>query len=369
MAEPRRILVVKLADLGDLLLSEPALRSLRQGYPRARIDVLTTPHAAELLPLLDPSYHPITFSKGLFDAPRMAARPDRAWLSLRLALRLRRARYDMVIILHHLTTSFGALKYRALARSTGAPRVVGLDNGRGDFLSSGAQDLGFGVWHEAEYMLAVALVAGGVVVDPAPALLPPIGLRLPFELPDEYVALYPATGPYSSARTWPAARFAALARELHADGHGLVILGGEDARMAARRVKAAVPEAVDLTGRTALTELATVVAGASLAVGGDSFIGHLAGALGCPVLAIFGPSNVRAWQPYGTLDALASAPPEAGLGFAPGLALHSGLPCAPCLYTGYQLGRPAGCPARTCIRSITSAQVGEAARCLLKVHG
>ena len=73
MAEPRRVLVVKLADLGDVLLSEPALRSLRQGYPDARIDVLTTPHAAELLPLLDPELVAIPFAKELFDKASAAS--------------------------------------------------------------------------------------------------------------------------------------------------------------------------------------------------------------------------------------------------------------------------------------------------------
>jgi heptosyltransferase-2 len=320
-----------------------------------------------LLPLFSGGYRSIPFPKALFDNPRAAARPDRAWQPLKLALALRRAGYDLVVLLHHLTTPFGALKYRALVRATGAPRIVGLDNGRGDFLTSRVTDYGFGDWHEAEYMLAVALAAGGAVVDPAPVLTPPVGLQLPFELPAEYVALYPATGPYSSARTWPAARFAEVARSLHAAGHALVILGGEDARMAGRRITAAVPAAVDLTGRTSLSQVAVIVAGARLAVGGDSFIGHLAGAVGCPVLAIFGPSNVRAWQPYGTLEAPAAAHP--GHACAPeGLALHSGLPCAPCLYTGHSLGRPLGCPSRTCLRSIQSRQVAGAALRLLKEH-
>jgi heptosyltransferase-2 len=216
-------------------------------------------------------------------------------------------------------------------------------------------------------MLAVAMAAGGAVVDPAPVLFPPAALPLPVELPEEYVALYPATGPYSSARTWPAARYAEVARSLHAAGHALVVLGGDDARLAGRRITAAVPAAVDLTGRTSLAQVAVIVAGARLAVGGDSFIGHLAAAVGCPVLAIFGPSNLRAWLPYGTLEALAAAHP--GLdSAAEGLALHSGLPCAPCIYTGHSLGRPMGCPSRTCLRSIQSGQVAGAALRLLKEY-
>jgi heptosyltransferase-2 len=366
MVEPRRILAVKLADLGDVLLCEPALRSLRQGYPDARVNVLTTPHAAELLPLLDPALRVIPFAKELFDSPRQAARPDRAWLPVRLAARLRQGRYDLVVILHHLTTRFGALKFRALTQALDAPKVVGLDNGRGDFLNASATDLGFGTFHESEYMLAIALAAGGAVVDPAPTLHIPDEVALPVELPDRYVALFPATGAYSAARAWQPARFTALAEQFRDDGYGIVLVGADDAQPAARLIMETGPAAFDLTGRTSFAQLARVLASAALTVGGDSFIGHLAAAVGCPVLSIFGPSNVRAWQPYGTLDVVAGADLPAGVAPLPGLALHSGLPCAPCIYTGYRLGRPSGCPTRTCLSSIEVEQVAGAARRLLE---
>jgi len=366
MDEPSRILAVKLADLGDVLLSEPALRSLRQGYPDARIDVLTTPHAAELLPLLDPELVAILFAKELFDSPRQAARPDRAWLPVQLAARLRQVRYDLVVILHHLTTGFGALKFRSLAQAAGAGRVVGLDNGRGGFLDVSAVDLGFGAFHESEYMLSIALAAGGAVVDPAPTLHIPGEVDLPVELPRRFVALYPATGAYSAARSWPVERFAALAARFRDDGYGIVLVGAEDAQPAARRIMEGGAAAFDLTGRTSFAQLARVLHGAALTVGGDSFIGHLAAAVGCPVLSIFGPSNVRAWQPYGTLDLVAGAELPPSVATSPGIALHSGLPCAPCIYSGFRLGRPSGCPTRTCMHSIEVETVAGAARLLLE---
>ncbi|MEZ4571261.1 MAG: hypothetical protein R2849_13225 [Thermomicrobiales bacterium] len=96
-----KILVVKLADLGDLLISEPALRSLGLGFPKARIDVLTTPHAAVLLPDIAPGAHALTFEKASFDAPGLgAAASVRSAASL--GARLRAAGYDRVVLLHHL---------------------------------------------------------------------------------------------------------------------------------------------------------------------------------------------------------------------------------------------------------------------------
>src|ERR1051326_6328711 len=65
-----RILVVKLAGIGDLLLATPALRALRESYPRARIDLLVTPDSAGLLNgwrIIDSI---IVLDKYLFDYPQ-----------------------------------------------------------------------------------------------------------------------------------------------------------------------------------------------------------------------------------------------------------------------------------------------------------
>ena len=106
------------------------------------------------------------------------------------------------------------------------------------------------------------------------------------------------------------------------------------------------------TGQTTLPELAAVVQSASAVVGGDSFIGHLASSLNRPVVSIFGPSNSAAWKPYGSLDI--NEPHEES---ATGLVVRYPLPCEPCIYTGYSLGRPAGCPSRTCLTMVTEDMV------------
>jgi hypothetical protein len=73
------------------------------------------------------------------------------------------------------------------------------------------------------------------------------------------------------------------------------------------------------------------------------------------VVSIFGPSNDAAWRPYRTVDEAALAQPLA----APvrGIVVREDLPCMPCLYTGYRLGRREGCPARTCLHRVTVERV------------
>lgn len=354
-SNPSRILAVKLADLGDLLLCEPALRSLREGHPEAEIDLLTTPHSLGVLEMFDLDLNPVLFNKAMFDEPlRAIRRPAAMSAALRLAARLRRQRYDLVAIFHHLTTSAGARKYQALAAATGAPEVAGLDNGRGGFLTTRVIDDGFGAQHEVDYMLAVARAAGGADVTPEPRVRV-MATNSSLELPDRYVVLCPATGVFSKAREWPAERFAELATRLEADGLAVVIAGGPDAVEAALVIQKATAGAIDLTGRTGLPELASVLRGAVAVVSGDSFPGHLAAAVGAPVTGIFGPSNDAAWRPYRTVREDEIDNPQA----APvrGIVVREDLPCAPCLYTGYRLGRREGCPARTCLQRVTVDRV------------
>ena len=342
-----RILIVKLADLGDVLLSEPAIRSLRLAYPQARIDVLTTPAAAPLVAMFGLNLNVIEFQKHDFDTPDAVRLAMSSARLVRFAAQLRRGHYDAVVLLHHLTTPAGAAKFRALAEAAGAPLVAGLDNGRGTFLTHRAPDLGFGTFHVAEDMLRVTATIGGAGVNPAPRL-PASTLdveAMPAVPTAPYAAIFPVTGPFAPGRNWPAESFAELARNLTARGLMPVIAGASDATDAARVIKGRRPEALDLTGMTSLEQLAVLVDRAEVAITGDSFPGHLASALGTPVVSIFGPSNHRAWAPYGAVEVGASGGRNACI-------IRSDVPCSPCLYTGFRLGRRNGCASRICLTRI-----------------
>src|SRR3954453_5975039 len=156
-----RILVVKMAGIGDLLLATPALRALRESYPQARIDLLVTPDSAGLLNGWSVIDNIIVLDKYLFDHPKqILTHPANALRLASLWRTLRAGRYDAVLLLHHLTLFFGRLKHQALMRVTGAKWRVGLDNGHGLFLNVRVKDSGFGALHEAEYALAVAGAVG-----------------------------------------------------------------------------------------------------------------------------------------------------------------------------------------------------------------
>src|SRR5690242_6408493 len=161
-----RILVVKLATIGDLLLATPSLRALRETYPHARIDLLVTPASAGLLDDWEIIDRVIVLDKYLFDYPQQLLKNPRNLLRLRpLWHDLRDGNYDAVLLLHHLTLFYGRLKHQMLMRATGAKWRIGLDNGHGWFLNVRVKDDGFGAMHEADYNLAVAKAAGATTND------------------------------------------------------------------------------------------------------------------------------------------------------------------------------------------------------------
>ena len=365
----RRILAVKLADLGDLLSVTPALRALRNGHPEAHIAALVTPGSAAILAGSTSVDEVISFEKALFDRPLAASRSAPA--ALELARQLRGGSWDALALFHHLTTPFGIAKYAALALASGAPVRAGLDNGRGWFLTRRVRDDGFGARHEVDHWLAVAEALGGHTDDPrleirvtdddrawASEALAAVGLA-----GRDVAIVHPGTGAFSLARRWPAERFAAVARELRARyGLDVVVVRGPapDEDSLARQVAAEARDEDDglpVVGPSpTLGSLVALLGHARVFVGNDSGVMHFATAARVPVVAVFGPSNDRAWGPY---------PPD-----APRHAVvREQLACTPCTHRGHSLGTPGGCPARTCLDLVEPADVLAAIDRVLRALG
>jgi heptosyltransferase-2 len=360
-----RILVVKLATLGDLLIATPALRALRTRYPSAYIAVLTTPGSASALRGIDSVDEVLTFDKVLFDQPGQAL--GNLPGALRLARDLRGGRWDVLVLLHHLTTPFGVAKYAALSLGSGAPVRLGLDNGRGRwFLTHAAIDRGFGNRHEVDYWLDTV----GVLGASHPGR-PRLELCI---APDDdgwaaarwselavggnVVLLGPGSGSYSTARRWAPERFVEVGRALEAR-YGLqpLVLGGQAADEQA--LARAIAEGIGAHARVvppapSAQTLGALIRRCCLLVPNDSGPVHVATAVGTPVVAIFGPRNDRAWGPYPTDVVQHQVAREI-------------VACAPCIHRGHEFGTPQGCPARTCLAILEVPSVIAAAERALGV--
>ncbi len=358
-----RILIVQLADIGDLILSTPSLAALREARPDAHLVLLTSAHAASVVQgqaLVDEI---VTFDRQAFNSSKSLLKPS----NLRRLFSL--GHFDTVVFLHHFTLRLGTFKFALIALAAQSRRRIGLDNGNGWFLTDRLPDDGFGARHQAQYWLNLVGLLGAdssprpaVVAKEVPSPLPPLPQgegnqslmlfqQLGIRNSELTIALHAGSGGYSRARRWDAASFAAVANTLHHEyGAQIVLVGGKGDDTAAVQAALTVP-ALDISGQTTLPQLAGVLSQADLFIGADSGVMHLAAAVGTPVVALFGPSNADAWGPW-----------------TPGgrsIIVRSGVECSPCSYVGHGIGLREGCAARTCMRLVTPERVLQAARALL----
>ncbi len=374
---PSRLLVVKLSDIGDVLTATPALRALRRSFPWAVIDVLTPPHSAPVLegsPLIN---EVVVFDKFRYDRPFQALRPGNILAAFRLGRELRRRGYDHLVILHHLTTRWGVIKYALLALACGARRRVGLDNGRGWFLTDKAPDKGFGYKHEVEYCLEVVGKIGATTDDHS--------LEIAISAEDEAFArrqipegqrptviVHPGSGGFDPTRRWTATGFAQVADTLAERYGAYVVLVGKEDDGVGQVVSLMRTEALNLAEKTTLKQLAALLERGDLFIGADSGVMHIAVAAGAPVVAIFGPSNYAAWGPW--LDSGEGGEKTRVESDLEGVklerkgnrvVLRADLPCCPCSYVGLAVGSRKDCQAPRCMEAITPALVLRAAALLL----
>lgn len=125
-------------------------------------------------------------------------------------------------------------------------------------------------------------------------------------LPDDGPVLAIAPAAAAPFKEWPRARFAQLAARLTEPGGALegarvAVFGGPGDEAAAREAVAGLDpgRVIDLTGQLTIDEAAACLARASVFVGNDSGLMHLAAAAGTPTLGLFGPTDERLYGPWG----------------------------------------------------------------------
>ena len=294
-----RVLVIKHGALGDIVLAFFSFAAIRAAHPAADITLLTTAPFA-----------PFLAASPWFDDVEIDTRPSPWNLPGLLRLRRQLADFDLV---YDLQTSSRSSRYFALA---GRPRWSGIAAGCALPHANPNRD----TMHTRE-RLAEQLVCAGIAALPAPdfAWLQTDISR--FDLPPEYAVLAPGAAPHRPEKRWPAASFAVLAAQLKLPA---VIIGTAAETPLATTIRAAAPTARNLTGQTSLTELATVIAGARLAIGNDTGPMHLASAFNVPSLVLFGgasdPALTAPRTPDGGWPSILRAPDLAALPVARVLA-------------------------------------------------
>ncbi len=301
---PRRILVVRLGAIGDVVRTLPAVRLLRRTWPRARIGWLVEPAARPLVEGHPDVDRVIVFPRGRI--ARDLGRRDPAFLApLREFLdRLGAERPDLSLDFQ------GSFKSGLLAWLAGAPARFAFDRAHareGSHLFATHRvslppDRVHRVLRAAWLARAAGAREGPLAADLG---LGPGELAAGREERDRLAAGAPLVvlAPFSSARQewkrWPLERWTAVAALLARDGTRVVVAAGPGEEADARRLAAEAGEGVVFPGTWSLRHLAAVLAHADLFVGGDTGPMHLAWAAGCRVLAIYGPTDPALNAPFG----------------------------------------------------------------------
>jgi predicted lipopolysaccharide heptosyltransferase III len=334
-SEVRRVLVVRLRSIGDTVLATPSLYALRRFLPHARIDVLLEDWVAPLLEGSDEVDRVFTV--------RRKSNASR----LQVARRLRAEGYDVAYNLHGGSTA------AMLVRATGARRRVGYAAYAYAGLHNHAAPPSAELWrreqtHSVEQQLALLGWTGVPVTDrPAtrlavtPEAAARIAQRLRAARLDDgraFALVHPAAA--FDTKTWAAESFARVVEHLHARGLAAVAVAapGEEKVIAEVRSHSHAP-LVAFTDLS-LPDLTALAACASLFVGNDSGVAHIAAAVRVPQVVVFGSSNVAHWRPW------AAAPAE---------VVREEMPCAPCPgYTCAEFG-VAQCIRRVTVERVTAA--------------
>jgi lipopolysaccharide heptosyltransferase I len=285
-----RFVIVRLGSLGDVIHAIPVAAALRERYPAARIDWLVDPRYVDMLGMV----------KGLNAAIPVDTRRPLALLSTIAGLR--RVRYTAAIDLQ------GLLKSAVIAR-----------------LAGGWQTIGFPREHLRESTAGMFYTDRSDpgdrrhVVFKNLALLKPLGIQhqqvsFPLKLREsdaldeaqaragERYALVNPGAAWPNKR-WPADRFGALATAIH-KAHGLrsLVLWGPGEEKLASAVVDASAGAADLSPATSIVDLFAIASRAAVLVSGDTGPLHIAGAVGTPVVALFGPTYSERNGPWSGED-------------------------------------------------------------------
>jgi ADP-heptose:LPS heptosyltransferase len=334
-SQPRRVLIVLLGAIGDVVRALPLLGRIRRAWPDAHIAWAVEPKSEPIL-----RGHPWLDDLVVYD------RRHAPWSFPRFLVTVRAGRYDLVLDLQrHLKSGVTALVSGARERIGFARenakehnylfttrRLEAQPNLRlklmqyqqfADALGIAPAPIEFGLAPGAEERARAAEMLGD---SPRPLLGVILGSSWPSRI-------------YFPEQT--AAVIRMLAESANGSGQALfpVLIGGPDETALAADVmrKLGSLRALNLAGRTTLRDLVAIFSECAAAFGPDSGPMHIAAAVGCPVVSLWGATAAERSAPWGFAE----------------YALTGVIPCQPCYLRDCPIGRE-------CMRRIAPADVAAA---------
>lgn len=297
-ARSRNLLCVRLDTLGDVLMTTPALRALKESLPGCRITLLTSSKGAEVAGLI-----PEIDSAIAYDAPWMKATPPRAGAGPEVAMieRLRAGAYGGAVVF--TVFSQNPLPSALLCYLAGIPlRLAHCRENPYQLLTDWAPDPEPDrlIRHEVRRQLDLVSAIGCRTEDERLSFAVPYGARervsalldsLGLDLGRPWAVVHP--GASAPSRRYPPESFAEVAGRLNRDhGWQIVLTGTRAERELLEDVRARTgAPSISLAGRLGLAELGALLSMAPILIANNTGPVHVAAAVGTPVVDLYALTN------------------------------------------------------------------------------
>jgi ADP-heptose:LPS heptosyltransferase len=308
----KNILVVRLDNIGDVLMLGPAVRAVKETSPQARVTLLASPGGATAAPLLPWIDDVITWRPVWQDVGhRMSFNPayERELIDM-----VAQRNFDAALIF----TSFSQTPHTPgyVCYLAGIPLRAGESNEFGGSTLSTQLQGAPTEMHQVERNLRLVEYLGFVVRDRTlkvalsqearaaiPSLLESVGMK-----PEQpYIVIHP--GASAKARRYPADRFGKVASLLQQRGWQVLVTGVEREEALLQEVYSLAPNVALLQAKTTLSEYAALLERAALVICNDTLPMHLADAVRTPEVVLFsGTDYEEQWRPRSTQSRLLRRP-------------------------------------------------------------
>ncbi|MDO8535489.1 MAG: lipopolysaccharide heptosyltransferase II [Candidatus Omnitrophota bacterium] len=299
----KRIIIVRMDRIGDVVLSTPALKAVRDAYPDGHIAVLVRPYARDVVdgnPNID---EVITYDK--------LGKEKSVIGKIRFICSLKNKKFDIAIIFHPKNSS------HILTFLAGIPERLGYGKKSRIFLTKKIPHTKqYGLRHEIDYVLELLRYVG--IEASSKDLCMPVNSASDGKIEklfkengisqsDIVITIHPAAS--CRSRRWALERFAKAADTI-AEKYGariVIISGPGDDKLMGDKVATMIKsKALNLAGKTSVSDIASILRRSRLLISNDSGPVHISCAVGTPVISIFGRKDrglsPARWGPVGKRD-------------------------------------------------------------------